>query len=372
MSTRRLASPRPAAAVPSSFTPLCHHLLQRKCVCGTSGPTGECGECAKKRQRRTQGSGFESRDDSSVPPIVHEVLRSPGRPLDAPTRAFIEPRFGHDFSRVRAHTDTRAAESAAAVNALAYTVGRHVVFATGQYAPETRSGRALLGHELAHVVQQSAASDTASNVLVVGKTGAAAELEAEKSGQAVVSASADPSSTRLSSAIDVHVQRAAGVPDLPPVQGQLNLSIDDSGRVSVTIAGPENTPVVKQPTIGIRRDPNGKYHILVGGKDKLVAVEEIPALLRSAVNEAAKPGAKPAAPSLQVPRCDQLKKLDGSGFKTFDEHRVDLILNPNWFCLTPALYDALIESCQASEPGTTRPEPREAVPPAVPEGMAVA
>ncbi len=64
---------------------------------------------------------------NSVPPIVHEVLSSPGQSLDTGTRAFMEPRFGHDFSGVRVHTDAGAAESARAVNALAYTVGQDVV-----------------------------------------------------------------------------------------------------------------------------------------------------------------------------------------------------------------------------------------------------
>jgi hypothetical protein len=91
---------------------------------------------------------------SAVPPIVHDVLRSSGEPLDAATRAFMEPRFGHDFSRVRVHTDDRAAQSAQAVDALAYTVASDIVFAKGQYAPETEAGRLLLAHELAHVAQQ--------------------------------------------------------------------------------------------------------------------------------------------------------------------------------------------------------------------------
>src|SRR5215207_8793318 len=91
---------------------------------------------------------------STIPPIVHEVLRVPGQPLDAGTRAFMEPRFGHDFSRVRVHTDAWAAESARAVDALAYTVGRDVVFGAGQHAPGTVAGTRLLAHELTHVVQQ--------------------------------------------------------------------------------------------------------------------------------------------------------------------------------------------------------------------------
>jgi outer membrane protein OmpA-like peptidoglycan-associated protein len=92
---------------------------------------------------------------TGVQPIVHEVLRSPGQPLDRNTRAFMEPRFGHDFSRVRVHTDARAAESSRAVNAHAYTVGNDIVFAAARYAPETDMGRRVLAHELTHVVQQA-------------------------------------------------------------------------------------------------------------------------------------------------------------------------------------------------------------------------
>ena len=61
---------------------------------------------------------------AAIPPMVQEVLRSPGQPLDPTTRTFMESRFDADFSQVRVHTDPRAAESAQAVNALAYTVGR--------------------------------------------------------------------------------------------------------------------------------------------------------------------------------------------------------------------------------------------------------
>src|SRR5437870_4678698 len=77
-------------------------MLQRKCACGgTRGPTGECEDCRKKKLQRkaTQPSTLDSQP-SEVPPIVHDVLRSPGQPLDEETRAFMEPRFGYDFSQV--------------------------------------------------------------------------------------------------------------------------------------------------------------------------------------------------------------------------------------------------------------------------------
>lgn len=107
-------------------------------------------------------------DDATVdaaPPVVHEVLQSPGQPLDAGARAFLEPRLGHDFSQVRVHTDARAAESARAVKAVAYTVGRDIVFAAGQHAPGSQRGRHLLAHELAHTLQQNAAGRIARKSL---------------------------------------------------------------------------------------------------------------------------------------------------------------------------------------------------------------
>jgi hypothetical protein len=101
----------------------------------------------QRRASRSNGPDF-------APPVVHEVLRSSGQSLDSAARAALEPRFGHDFSRVRVHSDARAAESARAVGALAYTVGRDIVFDSGCYAPRSTQGQRLLAHELAHVVQQ--------------------------------------------------------------------------------------------------------------------------------------------------------------------------------------------------------------------------
>jgi hypothetical protein len=124
-----------------SFTLSASGVLQRKC--------DKCREKDRFLQRSSVGSATET-----VPHIVHEVLRSPGQPLDAQTRAFMEPRFGRDFSQVRIHADVKAAESARAVNALAYTMGRNMVFDKGQYVPYTRAGKKLMAHELTHVVQQ--------------------------------------------------------------------------------------------------------------------------------------------------------------------------------------------------------------------------
>jgi hypothetical protein len=89
--------------------------------------------------------------------VVSGVLGSAGEPLEGAARRRFERGFGHSFNRVRVHVGPEAARSARAVNALAYTVGERIVFDHGQYAPSTATGRALLAHELAHVIQQRGA-----------------------------------------------------------------------------------------------------------------------------------------------------------------------------------------------------------------------
>jgi Domain of unknown function (DUF4157) len=101
----------------------------------------------------SQSSTFTTTNQNR--PINDNVLHSNGQPLDAAIRAYMEPRFGHDFSKVRVHSDARAAESARAVHARACTVGYDIVMGAGQFAPGTPAGQRLLAHELAHVVQQS-------------------------------------------------------------------------------------------------------------------------------------------------------------------------------------------------------------------------
>lgn len=189
----------------ATCTPARPVLLQRKCACGGAGGfTGACEECDKKRLAMQRQAARQTATDEA-PSIVHDVLRSPGEPLDAATRTLMESGLGHtfsrvavdalqsrhsglaigaagdryeqeadanaarlssgltmngeghaDFSHVRLHTDARAAESARAVGAHAYTAGHHIVFEAGQYAPQTSEGRALIAHELTHVQQQTA------------------------------------------------------------------------------------------------------------------------------------------------------------------------------------------------------------------------
>ena len=196
-------------------------LLQRACACGGSaGLKGECDECDQNRlslQRSTQNSDSGTSKSPSVPPIVHDVLRSPGQPLDTDTRAFFEPRFGHDFSAVRVHSDGEAATSAQMVNASAYTVGAHVVFNSGEFAPSTMSGRRILAHELTHVLQQrggSAHHPTGIQSLALGTAGDVYEQEADRIAQSVMENGA-PVRGSVSTAQPAVVQRQPPPPAQP-------------------------------------------------------------------------------------------------------------------------------------------------------------
>jgi hypothetical protein len=180
--------------------------LQRKCDCG-GAPDCDCDTDKTKERKQHKGGLHRATDGSgttlqSAPPIVHDTLRSPGAMLDPETRAFFEARFGEDFSGVRIHTDSRAAESARAVNATAYTVGRNIAFAPGSFAPATTKGRRLLAHELTHTLQQPQRSDTTTSPdqaqLSVGAPDDQYEQEAEQVADRVLQA-ADPARPMLGS-----------------------------------------------------------------------------------------------------------------------------------------------------------------------------
>jgi hypothetical protein len=165
--------------VPQSAGPAIHGVLQR---CG-SVPCN----CADREDGSVlRRAAVESRpvEGQSVPPIVYDVLRSPGQPLAMDVRAFYESRFGHDFSAVRLHADARAADSARAVGARAYTVGTGIVLGEGAQPTATARGSRLLAHELAHVVQQHG-SAAAQAKLTVGEAGSPAEREADLAAEQV-------------------------------------------------------------------------------------------------------------------------------------------------------------------------------------------
>jgi len=158
-----------------SLTPIRTGLLQRKCACGgTPGPTGECAECRKNRLTLHRHAANQV-GLSTVPPIVHDVLSPPGQPLDAATRDFVEPRFGHDFGRVRVHTDARADSAAQVVNAHAYAVGRDIVVGAGR-----------IGSPEALLAGQAGGAPTLQAKLEINQPGDVYEQEADRAAEAVM------------------------------------------------------------------------------------------------------------------------------------------------------------------------------------------
>jgi uncharacterized protein DUF4157 len=219
--------------------------LQRACTCG-----GVCPNCQAEQQDQEQVRLQTKRvlaDDTgqvAAPPIVHEVLRSPGQPLDPATHVFMEQRFGHDFSRVRVHSDADAEQSARNVNAKAYTVGQDIVFASGQYAPHTTDGRKLLAHELTHVVQQgNGTSLPASGLLPIDTSG---ETVAEQASDKVISGQ---SAAHVSSGHVTSIQRQPAIefPAEPFVEGGARFGPE----VGVPSGGTTVPPSVPLPEIGL-------------------------------------------------------------------------------------------------------------------------
>lgn len=113
----------------------------------------------EEEDKALQADSAPGQTPNVTPAIGSEIsaMQGGGQPLHPVTRAFMEPRFGHDFSQVRVHADTNAVKTSQLINARAFTSGHNIAFGAGQYQPETAQGKRLLAHELTHVVQQGVA-----------------------------------------------------------------------------------------------------------------------------------------------------------------------------------------------------------------------
>jgi hypothetical protein len=234
-----------------------------RCACGGSAPPG--GECSRCRAKRLAASSS----------LVSDTLRDPGRPLDPATRAGFESSLGHDFGSVRIHADSRAAASAAALDANAYTVGTDVVFGTGRYDPGSAAGRGLIAHELTHVRQQARA--TPSGPLHVVDDPAA---EAE----------ADTSARGATRRMPVAVQRQRRLPERfrPPPQPLL-VPPGPIGETYIVPAPPETTLEPSTLTEPVERFPDVLEQRLQG---------------------------PPSVVLIRVPRCDPDRALTWNDFVT--------------------------------------------------------
>lgn len=198
----------------------------------------------------------QSQPKQETPPGVHEALRSTGQPLDTITRGFVESRFGHDFSQVRVHTDTRAGAAASAIGARAFTLSSDIVFGAGEYAPRTEAGRRLLSHELAHVVQQRAGVNLKDGV---GRAGDAYERQADAAADHVAKGQTAAGILKAAggkSATDAPRRSATGALQLQPISSsQTDAKTDDQSRNVTTKKGepttlPEVTVIAERPMSG--------------------------------------------------------------------------------------------------------------------------
>src|SRR5438874_11015193 len=160
----------------------------------------------------SEASSLEKREAFATA-RVDEALDSPGQPLDATTRAEMEPRFGHDFANVRVHADATAADAAHAVNAMAYTLGKDIVFRAGAYEPYTQAGKRLLAHELTHVVQQGDAEGMttrrfANAALTLSRPSDRAEQEASRGAEAIMRGMSFAPSATIAPGAGAIIQRA--------------------------------------------------------------------------------------------------------------------------------------------------------------------
>jgi Domain of unknown function (DUF4157) len=279
---RILHGPQQVARMPM-LRPSQGVMLQRKCDCGgSSEAAGECAECKAKDEGTMQRAAVSAAPTNSVPPIVHDVLRSSGRPLDVGTRAFMEPRFGHDFSGVRVHTDAKAAQSARAVNAVAYTVGKDVVFGAGQYAPGTSEGRRLIAHELTHTIQQGEGGKGIQGKLEITDPSNTAEQEAQIASdavmqdQSVISTINENTQVARQDAGPVNTPQDAGLPDVvpappPPVPGPVGPPPVATPPIitDLTVANQPTAIAYEEP------GPGGPHFVTVAGQtgDENVIVE---------------------------------------------------------------------------------------------------
>ena len=204
---------------------------------------------------RLQRRAANDAEPIGVPSIVDKVLHTSGQALDVQTRAFMEPRFGHDFNQVRIHTDANAAESARAVHALTYTVDNHIALGRDQHAPGTTAGRLLLAHELAHVIQQSA-----------GGVGSDSEARANLAAEGIMKGRPVTPGMIGTAALGLHRQHDKGQganegtwPDLDELKRRLLAMPSEKSRINLNLP---QRKADKDPGVGVTM---GDFRVFIGG-----------------------------------------------------------------------------------------------------------
>jgi len=229
-------------------------------------PTPRLKSCCEHCREQPVSSGAARSSISWTPeplgrlPIVERTLLSAGQPLDGGLRAAMEQRFGHDFSAVRVHAGESAAESARAIDARAYTVGKQIVFGAGQYVPAQPSGQRLIAHELAHVIQQSHCSGL-QPWSTVSEPDDPAEREAHAAADAVMASRAPRVTARTS---EIQLQRHKD--DIVAYTGGQTGSVFviEAGKLIFTARAVSGHPGHSEAEVNVGPTPTGSYFIHPG------------------------------------------------------------------------------------------------------------
>jgi hypothetical protein len=310
-------------------------MLQRKCDCGNHAMSGSCNDCARKKSSLNRKSTSDI-SSSEAPSIVHEVLRSNGQPLDASTRAFMEPRFGHDFSHVRLHTDAKAEESARSVNALAYTVGHNIVLGDGAKSSNPWEQRKTLAHELTHVIQQSQSPRLSRLPLTIGSENHDSEREAERTADRVMTSQsiAPLSSMRVASTGAGVIRRTPTSGCTAAVTGSNNADdLIDAARRDAVSRVSTATAQARAPSSRTLRQLDWHFHC--PGVPQVVEIANVLSRIAAAL-----PAMPVTCAASSAPRCASraASHLSGPGlevcpnfFRTSDEERsAELIAAGAW------------------------------------------
>lgn len=314
--------------------------------------------------RRLAVGGSGGAGPRTAPASVHAAVQGGGRPLDAAMRSYFEPRLGADLGAVRLHTDAPAARSAAAVDAAAYALGPHVVFAAGRHAPERPDGFRLLAHELAHVAQSGGAIP--AGPVTVGETGAPQEHEA------------DDAAARLTAGLPARVGAAGGTvlrrdgPDVP------DKKMPPTPPPWLPMPGGfAFNPAVSVPFLG--GGPLTPFDLpqTVPAQPGKAALEDLHAVTNYVFGS--KPASYPVNRNTTMPGCTDLQSAGGGGGSPSYLSYASYLSTQKgfhgpqsaapWPVLSAADYQALVATCQqapklrAPPPGSLAPL---ATPPAAP------
>ena len=177
--------------------------LQRACACAAG--QGDCEACRKKKLQRRATRGAEA-----PAPLDLARFEGGGTTLAPQWRRPLEPQFGAGFDAVRIHDDAASHAAARALHAHAFTVGQHVHFAAGRFAPQTRDGLHLLAHELTHTIQQRGAPPASlARASEVDAPDAPLEREADAQADAVVAGRARRIAPGAAAGVQARLQRDA-------------------------------------------------------------------------------------------------------------------------------------------------------------------